>query len=66
MMKQFRLTTKTLSLLLVIAFGVTSCNTETEDLDEPQVDYTEVMRSSEIDRASDSMDDISLKVFEMI
>jgi hypothetical protein len=64
-MKQFRLTTKTLSLLLVIAFGITSCNTETEDLDESQVDYTEVMRSSEIDRASDSMDDISLKVFEI-
>jgi hypothetical protein len=64
-MKQFRLTTKALSLLLVIAFGITSCNTETEDLDESQVDYTEVMRSSEIDRASDSLDDISLKVFEI-
>lgn len=64
-MKQFRLTTKTLSLLLVIAFGVTSCNTEAEDLDEPQAEYTEVMRSSEIDRASEAMDDISLKVFEI-
>lgn len=64
-MKQFRLTTKTLSLLLVMSLCFTSCNTDNESVDETQADYTEVMRSSEIDRASDSMDDISLKVFEI-
>lgn len=64
-MKQFRLTTKTLSLLLAMSLCFTCCNTENESIDEPEADYTEVMRSSEIDRASDSMDDISLRIFEI-
>lgn len=51
---------------VLLALFVTSCsdNETVENTDEQQQDYLEVSRSSEIDKASASMDDIAIEVYE--
>jgi len=64
-MKQINLNLKLLFTLLTISLFITSCSdNETVTNDEQQQDYSEVARSAEIDKASDSMDDISIDVYE--
>lgn len=62
-MKQINL--RMLFTLLAFSLFITSCSdNETVDNNEQQQDYSEVSRSAEIDKASDSMDDISLDIYE--
>ena len=51
---------------VLLTLFVTSCsdNETVENTDEQQQDYSEVSRSSEIDKASASMDDIAIEVYE--
>ena len=62
-MKHFKFTAKLILSLCVIAF-IASCSNESDDEQIQQEDYSEVAKSSEIDRASEAMDEVSLKVFE--
>lgn len=64
-MKQFRLTTKVIVSLLVLAVSFTSCSNDNEAVEDQQADHSEVWRSAEIDNASDAIDAISLKVYEI-
>jgi len=62
-MKQINL--RLLFTLLAFSLFITSCSdNETVDNNEQQQDYSEVSRSAEIDKASDSMDDISIDIYE--
>lgn len=64
-MKQINLNLKLLFTLLTFSLFIASCSdNETVTNDEQTQDYSEVSRSAEIDKASDSMDDISIDVFE--
>ena len=52
--------------VLAISLFITGCsdNDEPVNNDEQQQDYSEVSKSAEIDKASDSMDDISIEIYE--
>ncbi len=53
--------------LFIVVFGLTFIACSNNDADEQETesqDYSEVTLSSEIDRASDSMDDIAIQVYE--
>lgn len=54
--------TSVASLLIIVA--MTSCTNDTNSLDQEQNEYLEVAKSSEIDRASESMDDIAIQIVE--
>lgn len=53
-----------LSLLMIVS--ITSCSDENEtiDTDNQQLDYAEVLLESQMDRASEAMDDIAISVYE--
>ena len=54
-----------MTLVLFTTFMVScSDNESTDTSDEQQQDYSEVSRSSEIDKASASMDDIAIEIYE--
>ena len=50
--------------LVVIGLVFTGCSNDDTDEQDVAQDYSEVALSSEIDRASDSMDDIAIQVYE--
>jgi hypothetical protein len=64
-MKNLKLTTIVSMFIVVLGLTFTACSSN--DADEQKTesqDYSEVALSSEIDRASDSMDDIAIQVYE--
>ena len=64
-MKNLKLTTGMWLFLVVLGLAFTSCSNNDSDTQEPNSqDYSEVALSSEIDRASDSMDDVAIQVYE--
>lgn len=63
-MKNLNSINKVWMFLIVAGLVFTACsNNETDEQEEVQ-DYSEVALSSEIDRASDTMDDIAIQVYE--
>ena len=62
-MKQFKLTAKIVLSLCIIAI-LASCSNEKDEVEEQQIDYSEVAKSSEIDQASEALDEVTLKVYE--
>ncbi|MCK5401327.1 MAG: hypothetical protein KAJ28_06800 [Flavobacteriaceae bacterium] len=65
--KKMNLTTKMFMVLAVFALTFFGCsNNEAIEIEEQELqqDYSEVVLSSEIDEASEAMDDIALDVFE--
>ncbi len=64
-MKHIKLNLKLLMTLLTLSLFIVSCSdNEPDNNDTQQQDYSEVSKSAEIDKASDSMDDISLDIYE--
>lgn len=63
-MKNLKLTYKAWMLLVAVGFVFTACSNNDADEQEDAQDYEEVALSSEIDRASDIMDDIAIQVYE--
>jgi hypothetical protein len=63
-MKNLKLTNKVWMYLVVVGLVFTSCSNNETDEQEDAQDYSEVALSSEIDRASDTMDDIAIQVYE--
>jgi hypothetical protein len=64
-MKKLKLATKFWLFLVVLGLTFTACSNNDSDDQEPAAqDYTEVALSSEIDRASDGMDDVAIEVYE--
>ena len=63
-MKKFNLTKRGWMYLVVIGLVFTGCSNDDTDEQDVAQDYSEVALSSEIDRASDSMDDIAIQVYE--
>ena len=66
-MKHINLNLRLLMTVMAMALFITGCS-DNESIDNPeeqQQDYSEVSRSAEIDRASDSMDDIAIDVYEI-
>ena len=66
-MKHIKLNLRLFMTVLALTLFITGCsdNESVDNQEEQQQDYSEVSRSSEIDRASDSMDDIALDVYEI-
>jgi len=62
-MKQFKLTAKIVLSLCIIAI-LASCSNEKDEVEEQQIDYSEVAKSSEIDQASEALEEVTLKVYE--
>ncbi len=54
-------------LSAMVLFTVMSCNDDSEsvDTDEQQLDYAEVLLESQMDQASEAIDDIALDVYEV-
>ncbi len=64
-MKNLKLTNNVWMFLVVVGLVFTACsNNDTDEQGEGTQDYSEVALSSEIDRASDAMDDIAIQVYE--
>lgn len=64
-MKHINLNLKLLLTVFTLSLFILSCSdNEPVNEEEQQQDTTEVSRSAEIDKASDSIDDISLEVYE--
>ena len=63
-MKNLKLTNNVWMFLVVVGLVFTACSNNDTDEQEEAQDYSEVALSSEIDRASDSMDDIAIQVYE--
>jgi hypothetical protein len=65
-MKQINLKFRTLFTVMTLSLLMVSCsdNESVNNEEQQQQDYSEVSRSAEIDKASDSMDDISISVYE--
>ncbi|PTM02646.1 MAG: hypothetical protein DA407_15040 [Bacteroidetes bacterium] len=64
-MKNLKLSTNLLLLLVVFALTFTGCSkNDSDEQESSSQDYSEVALSSEIDRASDAMDDFAIQVFE--
>ena len=66
-MKQIKLNLKLLITVFTLSLFIFSCsdNEAVENEEQQQQDYSEVTRSAEIDKASDSIDDISIEVYEI-
>lgn len=62
-MKRINLTVKLIFTLCIVAF-MTSCTNDNNDVEEQQIDYDEVAKSSEIDGDLEALDEITLKVLE--
>lgn len=63
-MKNLKFTNYVLMVLVVLGLLFTACsNNDTDEQQEAQ-DYSEVALSSEIDGASDAMDDIAIQIYE--
>ena len=64
-MKNFKLTKHAWLLLVVLGLIFTACSKNDQEEQELELqDYSEVALSSEIDRASDAMDDVAIQVYE--
>lgn len=67
-MKHINLNLRLFMTVMAMALFITGCS-DNESVDntpdEQQQDFSEVSRSAEIDRASDSMDDIAISVYEI-
>lgn len=64
-MKNLKLTTIVRLFIVVLGLTFTACsNNDADEQETESQDYSEVTLSSEIDRASDSMDDIAIQVYE--
>ena len=64
-MKTFNLTTKVMSILVVLGLTFTSCTTnESEDSEVQEQDYSEVVLASEMDRISASVEDFIIEAYE--
>lgn len=64
-MKNLKLTRNMWLFLVVLVLTFTACsNNDADEQETESQDYSEVALSSEIDRASDSMDDIAIRVYE--
>lgn len=66
-MKNLKKLGKVWLLLVVLLLGLTftACSSDDSESQEPELqDYSEVALSSEIDRASDAMDDLAIQVYE--
>lgn len=64
-MKNLKLTTNRWLFLVTLVLTFAACtNNNADDEETESQDYSEVVLSSEIDRASDSMDDIAIQVYE--
>ena len=65
-MKNMNLNLRLLFAIVALGFFITGCsdNDEPVNNDEQQLDYSEVARSAEVDKASASIDDISIDVYE--
>ncbi|MBT8271914.1 MAG: hypothetical protein KJO25_07715 [Bacteroidia bacterium] len=66
-MKHFNLTFRLLITAFALSLFTFSCSDdEAVENDQPEAqDYTEVSRSAEVDKASSSIDDISIEVYEI-
>jgi len=64
-MKKLKLSTNIWVFFVVLGLTFTACsNNDSDEQEEESQDYSEVVLSSEVDRASDSMDDIAIQVYE--
>jgi hypothetical protein len=64
-MKNLKLTRIVSMFIVVLGLTFTACsNNDADEQETESQDYSEVTLSSEIDRASDSMDDITIQVYE--
>jgi hypothetical protein len=64
-MKNLKLTNKVWMFLVVVGLVFTACsNNDTDEQEEGTQDYSEIALSSEIDSASDTMDDFAIQVYE--
>ena len=64
-MKNLKLTRIVSMFIVVLGLTFTACsNNDADEQETESQDYSEVTLSSEIDRASDSMDDIAIQVYE--
>jgi len=64
-MKKLKLLGNVWMFISVLGLTFTACSKDDSDNQEPDTqDYSEVALSSEIDRASDSMDDIAIQAYE--
>jgi hypothetical protein len=63
-MKNLKLINKVWLLIVVVGLVFTACSNNDDDNQEEAQDYSEVALSSEIDTASDTMDDIAIQVYE--
>ncbi len=67
MMKNFNLTYKVVVAIMVLGLLLTACsNNESVETDSQNLDYSEVILSSEVDEAVAAMDDIALDVFNVL
>ena len=63
-MKNFKLTNNVWMFLVVVGFIFNACSNNDTDEQEEAQDFSEVALSSEIDGASDAMDDIAIQIYE--
>lgn len=63
-MKNFKLTNNVWMFLVVVGLIFNACSNNDTDEQEEAQDFSEVALSSEIDGASDSMDDIAIQIYE--
>lgn len=65
MMKKFNLMNKAVIATMVFGLLFTACsNDESDVIDSPNQDYSELTLASEVDETLESLDDISLDIFE--
>lgn len=64
-MKKFNVSKKLMTVLVVLNLILIGCtNNEIVSTEDQEIDFSEVVLSSEIDKASETMDDIALDVYE--
>jgi len=65
MMRKINVTKHMFMVTVGIVFILTGCSdNESVDIETQEQDYTEIVRSSEIDKASETMDDIAIDAYE--
>jgi len=64
-MRKLNVTKQMIMMVAILTLVFTACNdNESVEIETQELDYDEVVLSSEIDKASETMDDISLDVYE--
>lgn len=63
-MKNLKLFNTARITMVILSLTITACSNNASDDQEESQDYSEVVLSSEIDRASDTMEDIAIQVYE--